>query len=1377
MTAYVRKLIKWFYLLFALAAITLAVVVQAGRSFSHLLADYPQELSSYFSNKLNAKVTLGAISAEWVGLKPMVEVRNLRILSQADKPIIALEHAQMRLDLLGTFAHARLVWSALQLDHVQMDFVQTDDGFWQVSGMPKLSDESRDDQVAQLDSLIDMSLLSRRIEFSQSQLSFHFASGAITTLNSPLLRMENAGDFHRLSLEVDVDGKPKTLTLVAEGQGDPRRKETFSSKGFVQLKQFPTSEPIAATTAFLLRGIKAEVQSEGALDASLWFSSRPHHEGVDVMGNIGIQRLNLPILGQALSLDSFASAVIGHWLYSGQWQLALQQISAKVNQYNVEKLSFAASAASFSEPVVLHLPSVNLQRLNQTLDSAGVLGEGRLRDALRQLSPEGELLNLQVAVPTQNPKEWELRANLAKVGANAWQGVPALRKVDGFIQATQRGGFVDIDSREGFSMHYSPTYTAPMEYTQAKGQVAWSLQPENNQIYVNSGALEFINGKEHAKGYMWLALPWQRNTGDIDLYLQIGANNLDASLYSKYTPAVVPHSLLDWLEKSIGPNNEGFVDHVGFVYRGTLNNLNHAARSHQLFVDIKHAQLNYHPEWPALEAIDGRLLVSDENVGASVDKARLFNSEVGITQINVNPNPDGHGALLRVSGSVVGGANDGLRVLRESMLRRYIGANMDTWTLDGKMRTRLDIAVPLDYQGAGAAQQIDIDIDSPSFEMGNLKLAMQKVNGHLSFNDTSGLSSEGLTGILFGESVKTVLSTKKQSDYSQTLVDIKGEVEGQALAKWTQRPEVLFLQGRVPYNAVVELNHKSANADPAIISPFAVVTVTSPLSGVAIDLPEPYGKLAEDERFFRFKMSLTEQSSLIDLIYGDDLQALFELNPRQENKLVNANIALNDTAKLPAEPQFLLSGKVLSLNIEPWKKVQQRYLDYGAQIDALRPKVIAIHDNPDSHSNSAIADENSVLVAGLPFRAQVLLAHYQVGPLALDDIKVRAERLFDGWKIAFTNPLVQGDVHLPVDNSKPLQINLDALHLTSALLGAKPSEVPVAGQLPPLPSISLDPRTLPLANISVKALYMDGLNYGDWSLQVRPQAQGVLFDNINGTVKGVTVSGLTLSSADNKIVSKAQGAKLEWSVNDAGSSTHFIGELTASDMSTVLREWQKPDTLESTSASFNVDATWSGDPQDFALKKMAGNIDIFIEQGRFKNNPSPGSDGFLRLMAILNFDSLARRLRLDFSDLYKSGLAFDQISGKVNFTPGTMTFVEPLEVRTPSSRLQMAGKLDLENEKIDARLVATLPVVGSYTFFTALVTGLPAAVGIYVVSKLFKKQVDQATSISYSIRGNWSDPTVSFDRLFESEEELIKSVNKDEKPAKNRRRKAKKAQP
>ncbi len=1345
MTTYARKFIRWFYILFAVAAISMAVVVQAGRSFSHLLAEYPQELSKYLSNKLNAKVSMAAISAEWVGLKPTVEVKNLRILSQSDKPIMVLDHARMRLDLMGSFIHARLVWSALQLEKVSMDFVQMEDGSWQISGIVK-TPESPDHKAPDLNVLIDMSLLSRRIELVKSNLNFHFASGATTTMSSPLLRMENTGDFHRLSLQIDVDGKANTLSLLAEAYGDPRHRESFNSKAYVQLKQFPTSEPIAATTSLLLRGIQAEVHSEGSLDASLWFTSRPKHEGYDVVGKLGIQRVSVPVLGRSLTLDSFSTSVVGHWLYGGQWQLALQNIDAKVNQQKIQQLSIAASAASHTDPVVLHVPRVELDRLQQTLDTAGVLGDGRLREVMRILQPHGSLQNLEVAIPSRDPKAWELQANLVQVGVNAWQGVPALRKVDGFVHATQQGGFVDIDSQKGFSMHYFPTYSMPMEYERAKGQVAWWLQPDNNQIYVNSGALDFVNGEEHAQGYMWLGLPWKRGTGDVDLYLQIGARKLNASLYSKYTPAVVPRSLLDWLEKSIGPANAGFVNEVGFVYRGTLNNHNRAARSHQLFMDIAHAELRYHPEWPALDHMDGRLLVSDDDVHASVDKAKLFDSDVRPTSVNASPNPDGHGSLLRVQGSVDGGAGDGLRVLRESMLHRFIGTSMDTWQLDGNMHTRLDIAVPLDHLGSGAAQQVDIDLQAPHFELGNLKLSLNNLSGHISYNETRGLSSDSLQGTLFNEPVKAQLVTRKQDETSQTRVEIKGSVDARNLAAWTQRPEVFFLNGQIPYNVLVELNHRGAQpTEDKLVSPFAVIMANTSLAGVSVDLPSPYNKAADEERPFAFTMSLFDQTSIIHLDYNNQIQSLFQLDPRHNNKLLNANIALGSDAIFAADPQFLLSGKLSGFDLAPWKTVQQRYSEYGSQLEVVKTNESTSQDNPTQRDPYAIA--------GLPFRADILLEHYQVGPLGLDNINVRAEHVSDAWKIGFTNPLVAGEIYLPNENSSPMKINLASLRLNTALLNAQKRDESASVQIPKVGTLSVDPRALPLADVAVRELYLDNVNYGNWSLEIRPNDKGVSFDKINGTVKGVTVMGADQNSG---------GAKMQWLVNDSVSSTHFTGVLAAQDISAVLREWQKPDTLESTSARFDTDISWIGDPQDFSLKKITGNVDIKLEKGRFKNNPSPGSDGFLRLMAVLNFDSLARRLRLDFSDLYKSGLAYDEISGKVGFVPGTMTFAEPLSVKTPSSRLQLAGKLDLDNEKIDSRLVATLPVVGSYTFFTALVTGLPAAAGIYVASKLFKKQVDRATSISYSIKGSWSEPKMSFDRLFESEEELINSVNKNE---------------
>ena len=80
----------------------------------------------------------------------------------------------------------------------------------------------------------------------------------------------------------------------------------------------------------------------------------------------------------------------------------------------------------------------------------------------------------------------------------------------------------------------------------------------------------------------------------------------------------------------------------------------------------------------------------------------------------------------------------------------------------------------------------------------------------------------------------------------------------------------------------------------------------------------------------------------------------------------------------------------------------------------------------------------------------------------------------------------------------------------------------------------------------------------------------------------------------------------------------------------------------------------------------------------------------------------------------------------------------------------MAGTIDMTQEMLDATLVATLPVGGNLTLLTAIAAGMPAAAGVYVASKIFKKQVDKVASVSYRMSGTWSDPEVKFERWFDN---------------------------
>jgi hypothetical protein len=83
-------------------------------------------------------------------------------------------------------------------------------------------------------------------------------------------------------------------------------------------------------------------------------------------------------------------------------------------------------------------------------------------------------------------------------------------------------------------------------------------------------------------------------------------------------------------------------------------------------------------------------------------------------------------------------------------------------------------------------------------------------------------------------------------------------------------------------------------------------------------------------------------------------------------------------------------------------------------------------------------------------------------------------------------------------------------------------------------------------------------------------------------------------------------------------------------------------------------------------------------------------------------------------------------------------------------RFRFSGSSDILTRSLDGELVATLPVANNLPWVAALTAGLPIAAGVFVVSRLFEKQVSQLSSAVYGIRGTWDDPKIRLDRIFDT---------------------------
>ncbi len=223
---------------------------------------------------------------------------------------------------------------------------------------------------------------------------------------------------------------------------------------------------------------------------------------------------------------------------------------------------------------------------------------------------------------------------------------------------------------------------------------------------------------------------------------------------------------------------------------------------------------------------------------------------------------------------------------------------------------------------------------------------------------------------------------------------------------------------------------------------------------------------------------------------------------------------------------------------------------------------------------------------------------------------------------------------------------------------------------------------------------------------------------------------------------------LEWTVENNHHYTVFSGLLRTGDIGEVMKAWKLPAVLDSEEALFFAELGWDGRPWDISPVTMSGVMSLHLEDGRFYKAPSGAANALIRLVGLFNFGNWVRRLQFDFSDLFEKGMSYDEMRGGLVFDHGKLTFDAPIEVKLPSGRLKMGGSANLISEQLDAQLVTTLPVGTNLPWVAAAIGGLPAAAGVYLTSKVFKKQVDKLSSISYRLTGSWDDPEIQVQRIF-----------------------------
>ncbi|CAA0083303.1 Uncharacterised protein [Zhongshania aliphaticivorans] len=604
----------------------------------------------------------------------------------------------------------------------------------------------------------------------------------------------------------------------------------------------------------------------------------------------------------------------------------------------------------------------------------------------------------------------------------------------------------------------------------------------------------------------------------------------------------------------------------------------------------------------------------------------------------------------------------------------------------GEGNANVDVGIHLPLaNGYEPNIRVDSDIDFSVLGLPDYRLTLSAAKGHLHYETEEGLSSSNLNATVFEKPLTAMISQVGK----QIDVDVATTVTASDIGQWLNTPVLQFFKGSTGIKMRVQAGGEKSG-----------LTISSDLKGVEIALPQPFYKSPSLSQQLAIWLPF-DGDGILGLALEDQLNLQLGLN---DSGVYGANLYLGsseeNTAMLrPLIGQFNVAGSIEFASFSQWQNIADQYLS------SLQP----------SGGASMV-----LAVNGLDIDEVYIFDHL------LENVRLAVSENYDFWQVRVASQQLSGELAFPRNSSSTVAtVILEKLALPSFDDQSTSS------------SADLDPMRLMDVNVDIDQLSVGGEAWGRVGFDLRIDERGAHFNALRGQLRGIDLAR------------EAGASSLHWLKDEAGNQTSWLqGLFGVGDLGPVLEGFGYSKVMETKRGNYNVDIHWPGAPTQWKLLQSEGEFSFSFENGRFLKS-SDAASGALRVFSIFNMANIVRRLKFDFRDVFSKGIYFDSMRGSLSLSEGIVELKEPLDIKGPSSGFQMTGTIDLNTDIPDLRLVATLPVGSNLPWVAALVGGLPAAAGAYVVTKVFEEQVNSFSSAVYDISGTVQQPELTFKNIFD----------------------------
>lgn len=1278
-------------------AITLlAAVVIVGAVISGLfqlavltLPSYRADLSAWVTHVANRPVQIGGVNLGWHGIEPRLDLTDITLFSEDGDESLTMDRLSLGFSpfrlITGDMLPERLEVSGLTLD-----IARDDDGRWRFAGFA-----AGDGEMSQqkLDALQKQIAGFGHVVVQNCTLAFR---GKVFGPQGQELRIVRL-DLEQAAHGFELDGRAQlpvthgdVIELSADIDGpivDPRQWSGDFEFDFERLR------PQGWLAPFLQQGVQIAAEN---LNGTV--------EGHVRNGQVRDAQLQVDSESVVVARDGHASGAKKMQLQANLGNDARGWIAElKALRFDDELLArgdlrWTRNAAG--QEIDVNADELHLGRLMPWLvvwrDTPAATAQ------LARLSGTVRNLVLRLYREADGDTRYSTTARLDDI-AFAPDAHVGVSHISGEASANENGGQLRL-KQAPVELQLPAAVGTPLALDGFDGQIQWQRGGDGWRI--GSPAFSWTWASTRGDGRFDLLLPAENGASPV---LDLNANFAVQDI-NQLKPFMLLHwsdHLRDWLEHSL---KRAHASRGTLTIRGPLDDfpfIKHPDGVWKLDADIGGADLAFADGWPPLTDVAAHLSLDRGTLAVDASSADINGNKLDRAVARIDDLDSG---LLHVDAATSGGIGRFYDFLRASPLHETLAGLLDETRAAGHADVAVKLDLPLHDLEATTVDG-SVALDNVQMFYDKLDHPLSGITGTVHFS-RHGAWGDGVKG-RFEDLPLSVRIEPRDGTHGVVIADFPftPNVDGVGASQFLPAFIREAMRGGSAWHAELPIAEHGGTA----------LTLSSELRGTAILLPEPLAKPADMPLPISVRIGGDAAAPLrIGVGYGQRLGADMVLGgdggAHDGLELQGLRVRFGGAAAPKAQKDdFIVDGHAGTLDVAAWIGLIGAFDEPPAAGTPAAPP-----------AGGTLADRHAMPLDLIDLDADHLRWQQQFS----DATHLRWTPSPNGWRATLGGRGVQGTVEWNGPGAGRIVARLDHLALTPV---ETPDAVKDAEQAVAAAKADGNPSSLPAAPPSSPAqwpeldLICDSLTGKDADLgrvefrSVRI-ADGQRLDHLK-----IAGGALALDAAG------------QWRRRAGKSSAELQATIDSDDFEAVLRALDYEQNFRASKTHIKADLKWMPSATGLMWQQAAGRVDLSAEDGQLRA-VKPGAG---RVLGLLNFYALPRRLLLNFSDVVDEGLGFDNIDGHFDLGNGA-ALTSDLTIKGPSVKIDMRGRIGLVARDYDER-VTVYPAGGlssGVTLGAALLGGPAVGALVLLAQEVLDKPLDSVTQLTYHVFGSWDNPQV-----------------------------------